>query len=1200
MGVQRRTRAVVGFIDLSGFTATSELLAAEGREGTEQLRDFINDLFSPAIALIERSGGEIAWFAGDAMVAFFDIGLVGEDQGYGGGPPGDESARVGDAVEALADVAALISDRPPTETLAGRVSMSAKVGVALGELWANDSGGARPRHWMDGDAIDLSADAEALAEPGEVVLHESVIAAVPDLTVEPGTGRYHRHVRRVRKPQSEVRRIPERWAWLRGRDRLPAAVAEALLDDGAEQDTVFLEQHRPATSLFMGLPFERFDERTVRLIDSIVGSLGGELLMLSSGDKGTVAFAAFGAPVAGPDRELRAVSAALQLLRAVPLARIGLASGMVYAGRIGSSDRWDYTVLGDRVNVAARLMQVADESQIIADAETTRPLAARVVVSDLRQVQTKGKSEPESVSTVLSLRSVADELLVPPGASTLFGRDAEVQAIADRLSEPGRVVGVLGEAGSGKTRLVDAVSRSVDLDTVVTVAGHSESPEPYGIFQRGLGPLLGLTAVEAEQLFGDDERWPLLAPLLGFREVEPTLLAETLSGSDRQRATVQIVVDALRATGHHPAVWLIEDLHFADDASRELLIDLIPHVATLPIAVLATSRPQAGGLETWAGLGAEVRELNRLNDDATLELISSRWADHFGLEPTSELSRELAERCGGSPMYAEELVAWAATSGLAATVTSLPDDLDVPSSIVDLVLTRLDRLPPKARPIVSFASVLGRTFDRRELIDAFAGERSPDVWEEGLSSVVDAGLLVESAAVSFTHGLMQEVAYERMSYGLRRRLHRSVLGYLEEANPDRGPIAQRLAHHAERSDDVDRQRQYFRLAGGLARQDWAISNAIHWYELLAPLAEPSERAELHLELGRMSFTSGDWDSSEEHLTQAGKLGSFEVAARSDMSMAELLVAQGSADRGFDMLDERLDALGPDGDPDLAIDILESQVELASLLGDVDRAELVRSRHRGLAEAHHPAGDQPLPGLAVLAWMSGELDEARRLYQEILVTAEREGDLSRVAQARSDLAGLAYSMDDTDECLAQLAAARDLAEKIGLKQQLAVLTGNEAQMRFDLGDLEASAALAWRTINQSLDLGDNRLVSHGLVRLGLAEGDIELVQRAIVLADAIGNDWAKNEGLLGLARLAAERGDGETATAMLRDMQPSPEDQLEIDRIADLIEHERERAEPSPRTPAVSDEDRSKLVDRLDLLPALVDWRAALPVVLTQR
>ena len=269
--------AVVGFVDLSGFTTASERLGRFGPRGTEQLQDLINALFTPIIDAVHHAGGEVGWSAGDAVGVLFDPEVTPPDR----------------AVDALVRAAATVRDRAPFVTDDGPIIIDVKVGVAAGAARWSSVGDDPVVWWFGGPAIDGASDAEGFAEPGDVILQHSIAALVGETEApEAGPG-YHRVERRVAKGNDDARIPNDRFAGLSDSGLQPARVAR--LADAGEVD--FLAEHRPVSSLFLKLPESRHDPEQLTAIVEIVRRHGG-YAHVTEGDKGALMFAQFGAPTA--------------------------------------------------------------------------------------------------------------------------------------------------------------------------------------------------------------------------------------------------------------------------------------------------------------------------------------------------------------------------------------------------------------------------------------------------------------------------------------------------------------------------------------------------------------------------------------------------------------------------------------------------------------------------------------------------------------------------------------------------------------------------------------------------------------------------------------------------------------------------------------------------------------------------------------
>ena len=401
---------------------------------------------------------------------------------------------------------------------------------------------------------------------------------------------------------------------------------------------------------------------------------GGHLRQVDLGDKGGVLVLAFGAPVRHEDHEERAVRCCLELLELPggPF-RAGVTTGVVWCGEVGSDARREYAVVGDSVNLAARLMEEAAPGQLLIDHPTWEHASGAAVGHRLRPVTVKGRSGTVTVWAVEGGPRPGP----PPGRGlpALVGRRAELaatQAAVRRLAAgDGGVLGLAGEPGIGKSRLAaEAVALAGDLG-VETWAGSCRSlgtAASYLVWRPIWHGLLGLDpsrpiseqqAVLAERL---GQRAPLLAPVVNL-PLPDTELTALLDPSIRAELLRSLLLDLLRAraaAGPLPAV--LEDLHWVDTPSRRLLAFLARNLADLPVLLLLTARPVDGGPDPFEPVAAAPLHrhtaLGELSPAEAAELAAERMGQLYGAgvpPPAGALDRVVA-RAGGNPFYLEELV----------------------------------------------------------------------------------------------------------------------------------------------------------------------------------------------------------------------------------------------------------------------------------------------------------------------------------------------------------------------------------------------------------------------------------------------------------------------------------------------------------------------------------------------------------------
>ncbi len=1149
---------IVGFLDIAGFTAATERFGTAGARGTEALGRLINLLFTPAIAEVHRAGGEVGWFAGDAIGILFDRGVTDE----------------GDALGALCAVSRSLTALTPFDTPFGQVDLGVKLGVAAGPVRWHTLGTTPKLAWYSGPPIDLAAEAEHHAAPGDVILHSSLRAAAGDTRGDGGGENAFSAIDATAfSPGAVVATRP--FAGRGDLDHQPPRVAR-LARAG---DVALLDQHRSGTALFVRLPGSTIDPGALARVVEIARELGGVVLSATEGDKGATAVVFFGAPTALADRQRRAVLAACAIRAEIPEVACGAASGRVFAGRVGSEARWDYSVLGDRVNTAARLMQAAAPGEVLVDQATLAAAGPGIDTADRRALSLKGKSEPERVSPVIAVADRASEVA---SAGPFVGRRRELDALRAALRRPG-VTLVVGGAGIGKSRLVrHALADTVDHGRRQVMVGESDRLRPFGLWRRVLDTCGVAAAERAEQIVGA-ARAPFVDVLTGRASGRSALL-DGVADEDRAEILASVIVDLLTATD--TTCLLVEDLHWADGASIDQVARMTGRLDEAGIAFVATSRPDPHLDAVIRAPGVMIEEIDALGTDAIAELAGGLWSETFGAAPVATLARDLVERSAGSPLYCHQLVSWAAVKGAPADLANLGDD--VPATINDLMLARLDDVPDEAEPAVAYGAVMAEPFSAADLTAAFGTRAGGEMIPGAVEILLDRALLVGFEQHRFAHALMREIAHGRLSFDLRDELHTAALSLLESRGTD---DVGELARHAAETTDLDRQRRYFAAAARQAADQYANDVALDWYRRLLPLLAPPESGLVRVELGRLEFIAGRLDVASVLLADAIEELDGPEQDRARLALGRVEIARGIP-TGFDRIDEVVDLAEQREDWSLAREGLETAADLATMLGDIDRAEAVAARHEGwverLGSAHRAA--RPVPFLAGLVWMRGDLEAASARYEEVYEQFLEDGDLIHAGAAAADLGGLSYETGDVQSALRWLAIGAECFEKVGHERSIVrLIRGNEVFIRTDQGDFDGARRLGLAAAARALFLGDLPTVGEILAAVvpaasSLAEA-VTLVDGAARTVRTLGIDAMVDYVETVRARALARFGAFEDAIVAVAALGAVPDDP---ELAVDLACWRLERGDPTDDAVSLYDEldPTTPLVQRFALADAL--------------
>jgi class 3 adenylate cyclase/tetratricopeptide (TPR) repeat protein len=601
--------------------------------------------------------------------------------------------------------------------------------------------------------------------------------------------------------------------------------------------------------------------------------------------------ALFGAPIAHEDHAQRACYAALdvrdevrryaeELKRRRGLAfriRTGLNSGEVVVGRIGDDLRMDYTAQGQTVGLAARMQQLAEPGAIYLSEATAKLLAGYVHTRDLGDFAVKGVREPVRVHELEGVGPVRTrlELSRARGFSRLVGRARELEALESALARAlegsGQVVGIVGEPGVGKSRLVHELSLRCAARGIRVTEAHAlphGKAIPLLPWIEQLRSYFGVGERDADETARDKIAGRMLRLDEGLRDALPVMLdflgvadprhpAPPMEPEARSRALLDATRRLLRArSGEGPGVHIFEDLHWLDAGSEVFLAAMVEALPGTRTLLVVTARP---GYEARWRHAAPYRELSLrpLQPADVRELLD----DLLGRDPSvADLAARIERRAGGNPFFVEEIVRSLAEAGVlegrrgARRVAGPVERVEIPPTVHGILAARIDRLGERDKSVLHTAAVIGRDFVE-PVLRAVADPPVDDL-EATLRALVDAELvrpvsLYPTPEYAFVHPLTQEVAYRSQLSERRSRTHARVAAALAEYHRERlDERAALLAHHWEAADERLEAARWSRRAARWSGQSDLSEALAHWRKvraLLDAVPESEETRPLALE-----------------------------------------------------------------------------------------------------------------------------------------------------------------------------------------------------------------------------------------------------------------------------------------------------------------------------------------------------------------
>src|SRR5262244_3781362 len=587
--------------------------------------------------------------------------------------------------------------------------------------------------------------------------------------------------------------------------------------------------------------------------------------------------ALFGAPIAHEDHAQRAVHAAVGMQRVLQGygaelqrtqgimfgVRLGLNTGLVVVASIGDNLRMDYTAVGDTTNLAARMLNLAEPGQIVIAEDTHRAVSGYFVTQPLGAQAIKGKAEPINAYEVVRARGLRTRLEVGAerGLTPFVGREPELTLLQERWAEAragrGQVVFLMGEAGIGKSRLLLEFQRRLADEPVTWLTGRCIS---YGKEMAYL-PIIDLLKHNFQVEEGDDdatisakieqgmgalgaELQPAIPHVKYLLSVPPGDDAALSLDAQQRRLKLFEALRAMMLQGgqRRPLVLVVEDLHWIDKTSEEVLLHLADSIPTARVLLLVTYRPgyqHPFGERTYTTrLG-----LRTLSDHDSLRLAAGMLAM---AEFPPELHDLIVRKAEGNPFFVEEVLTSLLEIGALRQrdgryiLTKPISELYVPNTIQDVIMARIDRLEETPKRALQLASVIGREFTVRLL------KRISDVHaqlEHFLQELKVLEFIYERSfspelAYMFKHALTHDVAYNSLLMQRRKALHRLIAMAIEELYAERLPESyEMLAYHYERVEVWEKALEYLVKAGQKAQQAYANQEALDHYSRALDIGE---------------------------------------------------------------------------------------------------------------------------------------------------------------------------------------------------------------------------------------------------------------------------------------------------------------------------------------------------------------------------
>ena len=1076
----RRLEGTLAFVDISGFTAMCERLARKGKVGAEEVNDVLDLCFTHLLSVAyDFDGGVIKW-GGDAVLLLFS---------------GDDHAAR--ACRAAVGMRRALRQFLRFRTSAGYVALRMSVGVHSGEFDFFLVGGSHRELIVTGPAATETVSMESIATAGEIAISPTTAAFLPSDVI--GERKGEAFLLKGEPESPIVRAKPvEGIADEDLAPFVPVDIREHLLAGGGETE------HRHVTVAFLqfkgtnAMLAAAGPDATAEALDQMIRTVQEATLAYGvsfhetdiDADGGKVLLVAGAPRSSGHDEErmLRTLRRIAETSLDLPI-RIGVNSGDVFCGDFGPPYRRSYSIKGDAVNLAARIMGKAELRQVLATEPVLAKSETEFDVIPLEPFMVKGKKHPVhafAVGGIVGPKQAPEQTALP-----LVGRELEMTILTEAMefarSEGGRLVEVVAEPGMGKSRILEELrTRAGDAPILGATCDPYEASTPYHPFRALLRDAYGIpadaTAVEGGRLLAQrvQEAAPGLLPWLPLLavpldvEVLPTAEAEQLELEFKKAKLEEATASLLRILFPGPTLLSFEDIHWMDGSSSDLLHHIVSTLEETRWLVCVTRRDQNTGFVALEGAATVTVRLAPLSAEDAAALATAA-SEASPLAPHALVA--LAERSGGNPLFLQELVS--ASHGAEAG-EALPDSVEA------LLAAQIDRLSGPDRSLLRSAAVLGTAFPldllEEMLEDRASAIRDPDTWLR----LADY-LLLSDGGLRFRHALIRDAAYEGLPYRRREQLHEKVGTTIERANgPASDEQAEILSMHFFHAHVNDKAWRYSRLAGERARSKFANIEAAGFYRRalsagrgLPDLAKP-EMADVFRSLGDVSDRAGQYGDAAAAYRSARKLLTGDRLAEAELLLKEGIIRDrsGRYTQALGWYRRGLTTLDP-VDSDNAADSARAQLAVWYAAARRQQGKLKEAIKWCLRAIEHAQTGGNKEALAhayrLLDWIYTELGSPERAsYRGLALPLYEElGDLGGQADVLNQLGMDSYFEGRWSEAIDYYHRGEEVAEKTGDAVTAAHGTNNIAEILSDQGHLDAAEPLfqqayrVWRAARFSL-------------------------------------------------------------------------------------------------------------------------------------
>lgn len=1067
------------FVDVVGFTSMTQDLIEHGKAGAEVLSEVIYQIFEPIIDSVYIGDGWIISFEGDALTAVF--------------PDSDRES----AIRSACEIQRLLN-QITLNTEYGEFPLQIRIGLSSGEIeWSIIESESQNTFYFRGSAIDKCSQCEHQAEPGEIIIDKDLKNEIKEsIRAEKKNEKYYL----IKNFKEKEKRVPSFKSVKIDESVISQFIPEAILNLRE------LGEFRNIVSLFISFSGDGNLDEFIKNIIKKVHRYGGYFNKVVFGDKGGIMLIIFGAPTAIEKSALRASDFALHLISSSEdfNIRMGITSGVVYAGMVGGGNRMEYTVLGEVVNLSARLALKASPGDMYMGENFKKRIEKEFRVKNMGTHELKGIKKEISIYSLKEKKH--SEYSFYKG--DFIGREKELEALKDSI-EPmnenkfGGIIYIDGSAGIGKSRLIyelenelgkenynwfylpcDDVLRESFNPVVSFLKNYfeqkEENPEKENKKQFTIKFNSLTDKIDDETLKKELKRVKsIIGGLINLHWKDS--LYEKLDPRGRYDNTLNAIKNLIKAESMiKPSVLIIEDGQWIDGETEEFLSMLVRNVENYPFTVILPARPEEDGSFFRLDLkDVKIKniELAHLTAESSRTLVKEK----LGGKPSPVLLKNVLERSEGNPFYIEQIILYLQDRKMLTEEKEVYDlkekNFSIPGKISSVIISRIDRLEEKLKRTVKTASVLGKEFSVKVLSLMLDGKSIMNEIKQGEERLIWRA--ISELMYVFHHALIRDITYEMQLKKTLRRLHRLAAETMENLYKiDIEPHLGKIAHHYERAGVSEKAEEYLERAGDYAAGEYRNEEALGFYNRLYPYLEKDrKKLEINRKRGKILELTGRWDRAEdvfkECLKMSEKLKDDEKIAESKNNLGSVLFMKGKYQEALSLARESLQIFKELKNKKGMLSSLEILVVTRTHQADYDKAMEYLKQRLKIAKK---IGDEEIIGsvngdMAVIYVERGKHEKAMVYYKKQLKSAEKLENMRSIGVVVGNLGNLYYRLGDYRKAMDCYMRKLKISQELGYRRGACIAYGNAGNIYFCHEEYDRALEYYNKQLEISRELGD---------------------------------------------------------------------------------------------------------------------------------